>query len=260
MDSSTPDHNQTIVDQFTRQAAAFARMPAHSDAQAMQLLLDAAGIGAADRVLDVACGPGLVACAAAARARHVTGVDLTPEMIHQAVRLQRERGLTNMAWHVADVVALPFDDAAFSVVLSRYAFHHLTEPARVLREMTRVCAPGGRVVVADVFARDAAQGAAYDQMEKLRDPSHARALPLDEFRALFEHAGLETLDPVFYRLDVDLEELLSATGTAPAAADEVRRLVAADVGHDTLGITAQRAAGRLHFSFPIVVMAGGRPA
>lgn len=258
MDPSTLDHNQTIVDQFTRQAAAFARMPAHSDAQAMRLLLDAAQIGPSDRVLDVACGPGLVACAAARRAAHVTGIDLTPAMIEQAVRLQREQGLTNMSWQVGDVTALPFRGGAFSVVLSRYAFHHLTGPATVLRGMARVCAPGGRVVVADVFAADAVQGAAYDRVEKLRDPSHVRALPLDEFQALFERAGLTLFDHAFCRLDVDLEELLAATGTAPQPAGEVRQLVAGDVGRDDLGVGARRAAGRLRFSFPIIVLAGRR--
>jgi hypothetical protein len=122
--------------------------------------------------------------------------------------------------------------------------------------MARVCAPGGRVVVADVFATDGDQGSAYDRLERLRDPSHVRALPLDELTTLFRHAGLETSAPLFYRLAVDVDELLSATGTAPQPADEFRRRVADDVGRDMLGIAGHRDAGRLRFSFPIVVLAG----
>src|SRR4051812_36104635 len=94
-------HNRAIVDQFGKQAASFAKLPAHDDAT--QLLLDAAQVGPDDTVLDAACGPGMVACAAAQRAQRVIGVDLTPEMLGQARALQARHGLTNIAWEQADV-------------------------------------------------------------------------------------------------------------------------------------------------------------
>ena len=52
----------------------------------------------------------------------------TPAMLAQARKLQEQKGLANLSWEVGDVSALPFADAAFSVVLSRYAFHHLPNP------------------------------------------------------------------------------------------------------------------------------------
>ena len=55
-----------MVEQFTRQAASFARLPSHEASTG--LLLDMTGVGASSEVLDVACGPGMVACAAAQRA------------------------------------------------------------------------------------------------------------------------------------------------------------------------------------------------
>ena len=69
----------TVVEQFSLQAATFARLPAHEEAT--ELLLDLAGVAAGMEVLDVGCGPGVVACAAARRARRVAGIDLTPAMI-----------------------------------------------------------------------------------------------------------------------------------------------------------------------------------
>ena len=72
----------------------------------------------------------------------------TPE--RQAVRaLHQELGLTNVAWTRGDVRPLPFADRAFTLVTARYAFHHFPDPAAVLAEMTRVCAPGGTIAMAN---------------------------------------------------------------------------------------------------------------
>lgn len=249
-------HNILIVDQFTRQATPFAEMPIHSDEAAMRLLIEAAEITKQDQVLDVACGPGIVACAVAPLAAHVTGIDITPAMIEQARRLQQQKQLANLTWQVGDVTALPWPDATFSVALSRYAFHHLLDPGKVLNEMVRVCRPGGRVVVADVFATSEAQGATYDRVEKLRDPSHTRALPINELKTLFQQAGIPACGTEFYRLEVELEKLLQATSTPPEAAEEVRRLLAADVGKNETGMCPHLVGSAIHFSFPVVVMAG----
>src|SRR3954447_20716621 len=151
------DHRQTTVEQFTRQAAGFSSAPAMNDAGAMALLLDAARLGPDDAVLDVACGPGIVTAAVAARARMVVGIDLTPEMLELARRRCSEQGLDNTRFDLGDVRALPYEDGAFSRVVCRYALHHVTDPAAVVREMARVCAPGGRVVVADMIVADDAQ-------------------------------------------------------------------------------------------------------
>jgi ubiquinone/menaquinone biosynthesis C-methylase UbiE len=118
------EQRRLILDQFTRQAVPFSQMPAHSNDAANRLLIDLAGVGPEDTVLDVACGPGLVACALAEVARHVSGLDLTPAMIEQARQRQHSRGLTNLTWMVGDALPLPFPDGVFSVVVTRYSYHH----------------------------------------------------------------------------------------------------------------------------------------
>ena len=176
---------QLIVDQFTRQAVPFSEMHARDEAELYRLLTDTAGIGPADEVLDVGCGPGLVACEVARVARHVTGVDLTIAMIEQARARQLSLGLANMTWAIGDAQPLAFPDDAFSRVITRYTFHHFSDPAGVFAEMVRVCRPGGRVTVCDVFATSPEQGEAFDQMERYRDPSHTRALQRVELDGLF---------------------------------------------------------------------------
>ena len=169
------DHQALILDQFTRQATPFATAPGIQDAEALALIVDFSGAGPDDTVLDVACGPGIVVCAFARTVRHATGIDVTPAMLDRARALQRESGLTNVTWRQGDVLPLPYPDAAFSIVVCRFAFHHFLQPGRVLAEMRRACAPGGTVMVVDA-APAADKADAFNRMEKLRDPQFDRAV------------------------------------------------------------------------------------
>jgi SAM-dependent methyltransferase len=249
------DHDAVTIDQFTRQAEPFAAMPAHSDADITRLICSAARLVPGCRVLDVACGPGLVALAFAEIAGHVTGLDLTPAMLDKARHLQRQRGRANMSWDLGRADALPYPDGSFDAVVTRFSFHHLLEPARALAEMRRVCRWGGRVVVCDVYTTTPEQAAEYDRLERLRDPSHVRALPLDELRALMRTA-LDEVEEAFGGLPMGLEQLLAASFPVPGGAAEIRRAFTADLGRDYLGLRVRDEGGKVHFTFPIVVLAG----
>jgi SAM-dependent methyltransferase len=260
MGPTAEDQRRLILDQFTRQAEPFARLPAHSTEEAIRLVGQAAGIGPDDTILDVACGPGLLACAFARVARHVTGIDLTPAMIDQARALQQSKGLANLTWHVGDVTSLPFPDGSFSVAFTRYSFHHLLDPAVVLAEMIRVTEPGGRVVVVDVYTASPEQAEAYNLVERLRDPSHVRALGLDELTGLLRDAGLGDVTIACYGLDMELERLLAASFPEPGAAEEIRLLFAADLGRDRLGVGAHLEGGEIRFTFPTAILVGRKPS
>jgi SAM-dependent methyltransferase len=252
----TEQQRQLILDQFIRQAIPFAQMPAHSNDEANRLLIDLAQVGPEDNVLDVACGPGLVACALAEVARHVTGLDLTPAMIEQARARQQSRGLSNLSWIVGDAVPLPLPDEAFSVVVTRYSFHHFLDPRAVLAEMVRVSKAGGRVAVMDVFTSSPEQAEAYNRVERLRDPSHVRALSLEELTGLVHDAGLVEVKTAFFKLEMVLDALLAASFPGPGDADRIRKIFAEDLGVDRLGLGASRRDGAIRFAFPIVVLAG----
>src|SRR6516165_5347835 len=129
-------------DQFTRQATVFSTAPAITDEDALKMIVAAARPGPDDRLLDVACGPGLIVCAFAPHVRETTGIDMTPAMLDRALKLAIDKGLANTTWRQGDVYSLPFDDAGFTIVTTRFSFHHFLDPAAVLREMVRVCTPG----------------------------------------------------------------------------------------------------------------------
>ncbi|UPU37180.1 methyltransferase domain-containing protein [Geomonas paludis] len=246
-------HRAKIIEQFSQQAVPFTQVPGHLDA--MQVLLEVSGVGKSDEVLDVACGPGMVACAFAGHARHVTGVDITPAMIEQARQRQGEQGLANLSWDIGNAVPLAYRDNSFTLVLTRYSFHHLLDPQAALTEMIRVCRPGGTVMVADV-AMPSAKSAAYDHLELIRDPSHTHALTEEEFEALFQRSGLVDCRRSAYGVDIELETQIRASFPKPGDDQVIRDLVTADVGVDSLGINARVEANKIIYTVPIAVYAG----
>jgi ubiquinone/menaquinone biosynthesis C-methylase UbiE len=255
MTSSGDEHQRAILDQFTRQAVPFSQMENHSP----ELILQTVGVRPDDTVLDVACGPGLMAFEFAAIARNVTGIDLTPAMIERAKALQVSRGQTNISWLVGDVARLPFNDATFPLVFTRYSFHHFLEPAVVLAEMVRVCSPGGRVVVVDVFTSSLEQAELFNRMEKLRDPSHVRARSLDELRGLLNGASLTITNTQFYKHAFELEQVLQGSFPNPGDAEPVREIFMADLNVNRLGLGAHHKNGAIHFAYPIAILVGRKP-
>ena len=248
-------HNEQIIDQFSKQSVPFTKIQGHLDA--IQTLISMSKVKATDKVLDVACGPGMVACEFAKVAQQVTGIDVTPAMINVAENRQRELGLVNVCWKQGDALSLPFADGAFDVVISRYSFHHLLAPAVALKEMIRVCKPGGRVLVADV-AMPEEKSAHYDQLELLRDPSHTHALKESEFDSLYQQSGLVSSQYTSYSVELELEAQLKASFPNPGDGDRVRSMVINDIGNNYLGIKAQRISEEVKYSVPIRVYVGQR--
>ena len=106
-----------------------------------------AGVG---RFLSVGCGPGvfLRELANAHPKMNVTGVDISSSRIHEAD--QRLSGLSNAHVYVGDAMSLPFEANSFDVVFSRFLLEYLPDKQGAVREMARVCAPGGLVMLQDL--------------------------------------------------------------------------------------------------------------
>lgn len=253
-------HRDRIVEQFTRQAEPFSKAGPITDEAALAKIVDATSAGPSDEVLDVACGPGIVACAFARVARRVTGIDITPAMVERARALATERGLENTTFRIGDVEPLPFDEGAFSVVVSRLAFHHLERPGAVLSEMRRVCRAGGVVAVVDLVAADDPERArAGNDVERLRDPSHARSLTRTELVALFATAGLPTPEAGGYRLELELESWLSRSFPDPKDVSEIRRRFEASLADDGLGLGTHRDGdGKIRFAYNVAICVARR--
>lgn len=112
--------------------------------QCISPMLGAAGVGPGVRVLDVACGPGVVAAGAHARGAAVTAVDIAPNMIAQGQK-------TNPGpdYRQGDAEDLPFDDSSFDAVVCNFGVLHFPDPDRALAETFRVLRSGGRLAFTD---------------------------------------------------------------------------------------------------------------
>ena len=250
-------HNQKIIKQFAQQAIPFAELPGHS--QSIQMTIELAGVSTNDNVLDVACGPGLMACEFATHVGHVTGIDITPQMIEQAKQRQKDKQLYNLSWKIGDVLPLPFPDSHFSFVLTRYSFHHFLNTDAVLAEMIRVCKPGGKVMVIDVV-QPLEKAVAYDNLEKLRDPSHVHALTFPEMDAMISASILSNVRTAQYKVEGELEQQLNASFPNPGDVEKIREMFKADLEIDQMGINVHQIGNEIRFAVPILVVVGEKIA
>ena len=214
--------------------------------------------GPEDVVLDVACGGGLVVRAFAEHVRQATGIDLTPVMLGRARESAHKRGLQNVR-DLGSAAALAYADGALTIVVSRFAFHHVTDPPAVLAEMVRVCAPGGRVLVWDVQAcDDPSKAAQFNRVGLLRDPSHVRAMTERELRELFRAVGLPPPRLTRYELSDELENLLRRSFPDPGDNQRIRAIFRAAAKDDRLGIPVRLNGAEVHYAYPVLVLCSDR--
>lgn len=221
-------------------------------------LFDLAAVKPGERVLDLAAGTGLLAIMLSRIAASVVAQDVTPEMLAIAEANFREAGRDNITVVEADATELPFGDGSFDLVTCRLAFHHFPEPDRTLAELRRVLAPGGRLVLEDVFGpEDEEVAQVRERFELLLDPSHIRSYSPTELRKLFEAAGfrvdvLRQLPAEELTLDLllDLERF-----DTPERRQAALELLRENIGRDLGGVTPYDEEGELRLSWQVLLLA-----
>jgi ubiquinone/menaquinone biosynthesis C-methylase UbiE len=182
----------SVERQFSQVAANYAVSAVHRGGQDLQAMLAAVALQGTEVVLDAGSGTGYTALAFAPHVREVVAYDLTEAMLAQGQRLANERGIGNIRFERGDVTSLPFADASFDLVTSRYSAHHYPQPQAALAEFARVLRPQGRLLLVDVVAPDAPVSDTFlNAVELLRDPSHVRDHRIGEWVAMAEAAGLQ---------------------------------------------------------------------
>lgn len=241
-------YEDSIREEFTHQSRSFGASAAMSSAQTLAALVELVPADPKARWLDVACGPGVVSCAVAARVGTVTGVDLTPAMIEEAERRSLDEGIANVSFLLGDATALDFTAGSFDGAITRFSFHHIPVPSRVLAEMARLVRPGGWIVVGDQVTDDDGEGAAWHQeIERLRDPTHWASQRLGRLRAMGEEVGLELEEERLVPIEIDYEDWLARGSAGQSASPLIEKLLAERPGGaESFRVTAGAGGRRLH--------------
>jgi len=185
-------------------------------------VLDAAGVAPGQRVLDVACGTGVLARAASRRvgaAGTVAGLDPSPGMLAVAGQID-----ATVHWRQGTAESLPFADASFDAVVSQFGLMFFADRSEAIREMMRVLVPGGRLAVAvwDSLERQPAYSLEVDLLQRTIGTPGADAL-----RAPFVLGDPGELTALFEQSGAARAEIATNTGTGRFPA--IRTMVEADL-------------------------------
>ena len=216
-----------VAQQFGPTASAYLTSAVHAQGADLGALRDlAAGLGT-PLVLDLGCGAGHASFAVAPVARSVTAFDLSAEMLAVVTGAARERGLHNVTTEQGNVASLPFADASFCMVVTRFSAHHWLDVPAALREVQRVLKPNGLLVVIDITAPEAPlHDTTLQAVELLRDGSHVRDYRPSEWSAMLQAAGFQPERAGDWKLQMAFDEWTARMRTPAERVAAIRSLFA----------------------------------
>ncbi|MBV9750203.1 MAG: class I SAM-dependent methyltransferase [Acetobacteraceae bacterium] len=226
MESRT--HEALVDGQFGARAAAYLGSAVHARGADLDMLASLAQGRSQTRVLDLGCGAGHVSFAVASHVGEVVAYDLSAEMLDTVSRSAAERGLGNVRTERGVAEEMPFEDASFDLVLSRYSAHHWRDLDAGLREAVRTLKPGGIAGFVDAVSPGSPLLDTHLQaVELLRDPSHVRDYARTEWEAAISRAGLIPGAVAPFRVRLEFATWTERMGTPTIQVKAIRALQSA---------------------------------
>ncbi|VAS26396.1 SAM-dependent methyltransferase [Klebsiella pneumoniae] len=133
---TTRSHHDNVEKQFGSQASAYLTSAVHASGRDLQRLAERLADFPQAKVLDMGCGAGHASFTAAGQVAEVTAYDLSSQMLEVVAAAAKEKGFSNIVTQQGYAETLPFADACFDVVISRYSAHHWHDVGQALREVT----------------------------------------------------------------------------------------------------------------------------
>lgn len=220
---ATKSHHHHVDKQFGDRAEAYLNSAVHASGRDLQRLSERLSASPQARLLDLGCGGGHASFIAAQHVRQVVAYDLSGQMLDVVNKTAQQRGYGHLTTQQGYAEALPFADADFDVVISRYSAHHWHDVGQALREVKRVLKPGGKVIFMDVNAPGSAILDIWLQtVEALRDTSHVRNYAPGEWLTLFTEAGLAISSVTQDRLYLEFASWIARMRTPDALVTAIR--------------------------------------
>lgn len=223
------DQQELTVNQFGSNAEYYLASEVHSQGADLVQLEEIVRRMPAARALDLGCGAGHAAYALArGGAGRVVAYDPSAEMLRVVSREAIGRKHDAIEIVVGAAEALPFDNGAFDLVVTRYSAHHWANVPRALEECARVTAPGGRLIIIDVVAPEAPLlDTSLQVVEFLRDASHVRNYRIAEWLALHQAAGFSESSVSSWKIPIDFGTWIGRIGTPPERVAALRAVFSA---------------------------------
>jgi ubiquinone/menaquinone biosynthesis C-methylase UbiE len=220
---TTNTHHDNIDKQFGSQASAYLTSAVHASGRDLQRLAERLASFPQASVLDMGCGAGHASFVAAGKVAAVTAYDLSAQMLTVVKQAAIDKGLTNITTCQGYAEVLPFEDASFEVVISRYSAHHWHDVGQALREVMRVLKPGGVFIIMDVMSPGHPLRDIWLQtVEALRDTSHVRNYSSGEWLGMINDAGLITANLITDRLPLEFSSWVTRMRTPEALCQAIR--------------------------------------
>ncbi len=223
--SGKDSHESVVGGQFGSRADAYLKSSVHATGEDLRALVALVEQNPGGRVLDLGCGGGHVAFNAAPHAAEVTAYDLSREMLGVVAKEAEARGLSNLRTCQGVAEKLPFEDASFDMVLSRFSAHHWQDLELALRETARVLRPGGVAAFVDSISPGRPLLDTYYQtVEMLRDCSHVRNYTRAEWETSLARASLISREQKRFRLRLEFAPWVERMRTPQVQVDAIRAL------------------------------------
>lgn len=220
-------HEAVVGEQYNPQAQAYLTSEVHANGEDLGRLARIVGARPQSRALDLGCGGGHVAFLLAPLVQNVAAYDLSDAMVAMVRSEAVRRGLGNLEARQGLAEQLPWSDATFDIVASRYSVHHWRDARAGLREARRVLKPGGLAVFIDVVAPGSPLLDTWLQsVELLRDPSHVRNYSVPEWLAMLRDAGLQVCERYDAKLRLEFSSWIKRMNTAEVHVQAIRSLQA----------------------------------
>ena len=141
-----------------------------------------------DEALECACGTGLLSGVIATRCKSLIATDFSVNMLRRAER--KYRNLPNIRFEPCDIMQLPYPDKRFDVVIAANVIHLLDEPEKALQELSRVCRPGGRIILPTYMNRsESGKMGGTSRAVKTAGANFKREFTPETYRAFLTNAG-----------------------------------------------------------------------